>query len=73
MSPNQVCTLGPELLPWARQYTDDLSEAHFLVYQVVASLLRRSAIDDEPVAVDDARGVMSVVARQNGIAGRITP
>ncbi len=72
MSPNQVVALGPELLPWAREYTNDLNEAHFLVHQVVSRLARRTVIEDEPVAVDDARSLMSAVARQNGIAGRIT-
>jgi hypothetical protein len=72
MSPNQVSALGPELLPWAREYTNDLNEAHFLVHQVVSRLTRRAVIEDEPVAVDDARALMSAVARQSGIAGRIT-
>jgi len=71
MSPKQFFTLGPELLPWARQYTNDLNEAHFLVHQVVSSLAGRSGFDDEPVAIDDARRIMSAVARQNGIAGRM--
>jgi hypothetical protein len=71
MSPKQLVALGPELLPWARAYTDDLNEAHFLVHQVVSRLATRS-VDDEMVAVEDASSLMSVVARQNGIAGRIT-
>jgi len=72
MSPTQVCSLGPELLPWARQYTDDLNEAHFLVHQVIARLVRHSTLDDERIAMDDVSGAMSAVARQNGIAGRTT-
>ena len=27
MSPKQLSTLGPELLPWASEYTNDLNEA----------------------------------------------
>jgi len=68
---NQVAALaasalGPELLPWAREYTNDLNEAHFLVHQVVSQL----AVRFDTVRVHEARTLMTVVAQQNGIAGR---
>lgn len=66
MSPKQVSSLGPELLPWAREYTDDLNEAHFLVHQVVSQLAVRADI----ARVDEAHALMMVVAKQSGIAGR---
>lgn len=72
MSPNQVIALDPELLPWARAYTNDLNEAHFLVHEVVSQLAARAGIDDGPVAVDSAQTLMSEAARQNGIMGLMT-
>lgn len=72
MSPNQVIALGPELLPWAREYTNDLNEAHFLVHQVVTRLARHIGVGDEPVGVDRAQILMSEVARQNDILGHLT-
>jgi hypothetical protein len=66
MSPNQVSALGPQLLPWAREYTNDLNEAHFLVHQVVLRL----AVRVDTVRVDEARTLMTAVAQRNGIAGR---
>lgn len=72
MSPNQVIALGPELLPWAREYTNDLNEAHFLVHQVVVRLAGRISADDEPVGVARAQTLMSEVARQSGLLGHLT-
>lgn len=72
MSPNQVIALGPELLPWAREHTNDLNEAHFLVHQVVSRLAGHIGVDDEQVAVDRAQLLMSEVARQNGVMGQVT-
>lgn len=66
MSPEQVSTLGPELLPWAREYTNHLNEAHFLVHQVVSQL----ALRDDAVRVREARALMTAVAHRNGIARR---
>ncbi|MEQ1809717.1 MAG: hypothetical protein ABL889_07320 [Terricaulis sp.] len=71
MSPKQVIGLGPELLPWAREYTNDLNEAHFLVHQVVVRLGGRTGADDDPVGVARARTLMSEVARQSGILGHL--
>lgn len=70
MSPNQVIALGPELLPWARAYTNDLSEARLLVHQVVMRLVQRAAEDDEPVGVARARVLMSELALNGSIVGR---
>jgi hypothetical protein len=70
MSPKQVIALGPELLPWARAYTNDLSEAHFLVHQVVVRLVQRAAEDDGPVGVARAQVLMSELALKSGIVGR---
>ncbi len=72
MTPHQVVGLGPELLPWAREYTNDLNEAHFLVHQVVSTLTARALAEGQQVAVDDVRTLMSSVARQNRIAGCIS-
>jgi hypothetical protein len=69
MSPNQVVALGPELLPWAREYTNDLNEAHFLVHQVVTRLARDSGVESEPIDVDEARALMTRFAQRNGAAG----
>jgi len=66
MSPKQVSALGPELLPWAREYTNDLNEAHFLVHQVVSQL----AVRTDAARIQEARALMMAVAQQNGIAGR---
>ena len=67
MSPNQVIGLGPELLPWAREYTNDLNEAHFLVHQVVVRL----GGEDDAVRVARAGTLRSEVARQSGILGHL--
>ena len=66
MSPKQLSTLGPELLPWAREYTNDLNEAHFLVHQVVLKLAARA----DAASVNEARALMTAVAQRNGVAGR---
>lgn len=52
--PNQFLALGPELVPWAREYTNDLNEAHFLVHQVLAQLSRRLSADGEPLNITRA-------------------
>ncbi len=70
MALNRMASLGPELLPWAREFTNDLNEAHFLVHQVASRLARRAV--NEPVSVDDAHALMAAVARRNKIAGRTT-
>jgi hypothetical protein len=72
MSPNQLIALGPGLLPWAREYTNDLNEAHFLVHQTVSRLAGRVGVNDGPIALHRAKSVMSEVARQNGIAGHLS-
>lgn len=72
MSPNQVIALGPELLPWARAYTNDLNEAHFLVLQVVSRLAGQTGGDNKPIAVNRAQALMAEVAGQNNIVGRLT-
>ena len=66
MSPKQLSTLGPELLPWAREYTNDLNEAHFLVHRVVSQL----ALRGDTARVHEARALMTAVAQRHGIAGR---
>lgn len=62
MSPNQIIALGPELLPWAREHTNDLNEAHFLVHQVVTRLVRDIEADNERVGIHEARTLMATVA-----------
>ena len=71
MSPTQVAALGPELLPWAREYTNDLSEANFLVHQVVSQIANDRGAESKPIGVDEVRALMTSAARQNGIAGLI--
>jgi len=71
MSPTQIIALGPALLPYAREYTNDLNQAHYLVHRVVAHLAVRSGIGGEPFVVADARSLMSTFARQDGLAGCI--
>lgn len=62
MSPTQIVALGPELLPLAREYTNDLNEAHFLVHQVVTRLVKDTRGDIEPVGFHEARKLMATVA-----------
>jgi hypothetical protein len=69
MPPYQIAALGPNLLPWASEHTQDLNEAHYLVHEVVAGLTREMRSD--PVALDEARTMMATVAQRHGFAGRI--
>lgn len=71
MSPTRIATLGPELLPLARGHTNDLSQAHFLVHQVVSRLSREPRISDD-IGVNEAQSLMSELAREHGIMGRTT-
>ncbi len=69
MSPHQIASLGPELLPWAHEHTKDLNEAHYLVHQVVAGLTRE--IRSDSVGLAEARAMMATVAQKHGFSGRI--
>lgn len=73
MSPNQVIALGPELLPWARAYTNDLNEAHLLVHQLVSRLVRRTGENDELFEVARAQVLMSELALESSIVGHRAP
>jgi hypothetical protein len=71
MSPTQVAALGPELLPWAREYTNDLNEAHFLVHQVVNQIASDAGAENALISVDDVKALMTATAQQSGIAGLV--
>lgn len=70
MSPCQVVALGPGLLPFAREYTDDLNEAQFLVHRVVLRLVNATRAERENCETADVIALMMAVAQTDGIAGR---
>jgi hypothetical protein len=58
-----ILALGPELRALAREFTDDLNEACFMVHHVVSRLLQNPD-PETPVDIDRARALLRQTARE---------
>jgi hypothetical protein len=67
-SPNQIASVGLELLPWARARTNGSNEAHFLVHQVVTRLMNDTGAECETVDVREAKAWLATMAQRNLLA-----